>query len=210
MLEFIKPVFNFLCYDFGSYFAVIGLSIFIANAFVFLLQLTLSIFSKTSSDSSYFLCFSLVFLLLFAYFSIRDYLGEKTLFNDAIKIYSALTLYSVLILVCFAIIKRASNKPIKEETNVNCEKAEQLPPVSNAVKYFKKDEIFSGYLDVSYVKQLINELKQKDITERDYEQIEELEVYLLRFITRQPNAEERVVLSEQLSMLIKKLALYAS
>ena len=75
---------------------------------------------------------------------------------------------------------------------------------------YNSDDVISGYLDVTHVKNLIEQLKSKELSENDYGQIEDLELYLLNFVSRQPNQSERAVLSEKLSMLIKKIALYAS
>ncbi|MBQ3234590.1 MAG: hypothetical protein IJA97_00345 [Clostridia bacterium] len=211
MLEYIKPALNYLTFDFGVNAYLIALGIFLANALVFVIELAVTAFKKARRESSYFLCFSLVCFLLTAYFIVQDYKGAKLLFLSFESIYAFLTLYMALLLTFFALLKKRFDK-VKEKVCKEVIKPvikEEYPPVSNAVKYFKKSEIFSGYLDVGYVKQLINELKQKPLSESDYKDIEELEVYLLRFITRQPDAEERAILSNYLSMLIKKLALYA-
>ena len=210
MLEFLSSVFYYLTFDFGAYAVVLALSLLLANAVVFLLEVTAILLFKVNRECVYFSCFSLICLILSAYFSLQDYFGEKVLFLDFKTVYAFLTVYSVLILTFFASLKKLSVKKVKQINDAIIEKPEEeILSVSNATRYFKKDEIFSGYLDVSYVKQLIAELKTKQLSESDYQAIEELEVYLLRFTTRQPNEEERIVLSEYLSMLIKKLAIYA-
>ena len=68
---------------------------------------------------------------------------------------------------------------------------------------------FSGYVDIAYVKGLINSLKKHNLEENDSLELEELEVYLLNFANRQPNSLERLELSKKLGSLIKKLAKYA-
>ena len=70
------------------------------------------------------------------------------------------------------------------------------------------DENLDGYLDVSYLKSLINLLKDKNLTESDKKEIEDLEVYLMNFASRQPYNSERLELSGYLSDFMKKLARY--
>jgi hypothetical protein len=177
----------------------------------FLVEFTLTLSSKKERNGVYFLCFSLVGIIISAYFSVQDYLGVKRLFISANYVYAFLTLYSVCALIFFSAIKKATAKRRNGEKKkeVIDTKVEEITRASNAVKYFKKEDITSEYLNVSYVKELINSLKEKDISDSDYLELEEFEVYLLRFITRQPEAEERIELSKYISKLIKKLSLYA-
>ena len=211
MIESIVPVFKLLCFDFGKYACIIALSLFLSNVLAFLVEFTLTLSSKKEHSGVYFLCFSLVGIIISAYFSVQDYLGVKRLFISANYVYAFLTLYSVCALIFFSAIKKATAKRRNGEKKkeVIDTKDEEIMRASNAVKYFKREDITSEYLNVSYVKELINSLKEKDISESDYLELEEFEVYLLRFITRQPEAEERVELSKYISKLIKKLSLYA-
>ena len=209
MIESIVPFFEYLCYDFGKYACVIAVALFIASALSFLIEFTLTLSQKKERDGVCFLCFSLVGIIISAYFSVQDYLGVKRLFLSVDYVYAFLTLYSVCALIFYSAIKKVSQKrkgKVKKSEDI---KMEEVLPTSNAVKYFKMEDIKGEYLNVSYVKELISSLKQKQLTDSDYRELEELEVYLLRFISRQPEGEERAVLSEYLSMLIKKLSLYA-
>ncbi|MBO7215209.1 MAG: hypothetical protein J6V66_06935 [Clostridia bacterium] len=211
MLEFITSALNFLSQPLGEYAYIIATSLFISNVALFFIDFIILLGFKKNKDGGYFLCFSLVSFISAAYFTVQDVTTTKLAFSSYEKAYAFLTVYLSLIFIFYACIKTVK-KPKAEVVNKNApiKDHEECVPLSTAVKYFKKDEIFSGYLDVSYVKQLILELKQKPLTDSDYSEIEELEVYLLKFITRQPDSDERVVLSQKLSMLIKKLALYAS
>ena len=211
MIESIVPVFKLLCFDFGKYACIIALSLFLSNVLAFLVEFTLTLSSKKERNGVYFLCFSLVGIIISAYFSVQDYLGVKRLFISTNYVYAFLTLYSVCALIFFSAIKKATAKRRNGEKKkeVIDTKTEEITRASNAVKYFKKEDITSEYLNVSYVKELINSLKEKDISDSDYLELEEFEVYLLRFITRQPEAEERIELSKYISKLIKKLSLYA-
>lgn len=210
MIDYIKPTLNFLSYDFNGFAYLICVSLLAAELLLFLITVTVFSFKRSKSDGTYFLCVSLALLLISVYFCVEDYKSAKMLFESVKNVYVYVTLFTVMIIVFYMIVRklsesRSDKKTVKKQEVV----IEEKPPVSNAVKYFKKDDMLNGYLDVGYVKSLINELKQKELSEEDYNQIEEFEIYLLRFITRQPNGEERVVLSEYLSMLIKKLSLYA-
>lgn len=211
MFESIVPVFKLLCFDFGKYACIIALSLFLINVLAFLVEFTLTLSLKKERDGVCFLCFSIVGVIISAYFSVQDYLGVKRLFISANYVYAFLTLYSVCALIFFSVIKKISVKRRKNEKKKEVQEVESEETInsSNAVKYFKREDITSEYLNVSYVKELINSLKEKEISESDYLELEEFEVYLLRFITRQPEGEERVELSKYLSRLIKKLSLYA-
>ena len=68
--------------------------------------------------------------------------------------------------------------------------------------------VYSGYLDVGYLKNLTIKLKEQNLTESESEKVEELELYLLNFVSRQPSLLERQVLSERLSEFIKILSRY--
>ncbi len=209
MLEFLSSVLNYLCCDLVENAYIVAITPLLTNLVVFIIELIVLGFSKRKRDSTYYLCFSIIGIAVSAYFSIQDFLGEKRLFNNANLVYAFLTFYGCLIIIFYAVIRKLSSKPVavKNEPKLALEEVALAP--SKAVDYFKKPDIEHGYLDIGYVKSLICELKTKPLSDSDYREIEELEVYLLRFITRQPEGEERKILSEKLSMLIKKLALYA-
>lgn len=69
-------------------------------------------------------------------------------------------------------------------------------------------ELQGGYIDVEYLKSLVTRLKDKNLTTQDELEIEELELFILNFLSRQPTANERIKLNGYLSSLIKKLAKY--
>ena len=99
MIESIVPVFKLLCFDFGKYACIIALSLFLSNVLAFLVEFTLTLSSKKERNGVYFLCFSLVGIIISAYFSVQDYLGVKRLFISANYVYAFLTLYSVCALI---------------------------------------------------------------------------------------------------------------
>lgn len=211
MLNYIKLTLDFLCYDFDKYAWLISVSVLAVEVLLFIVTLIVFAVKKKSSDASYFLCLSFALIIISLYFSLEDYRLEKTLFKTFKNVYVYAIVFTLLTVIFYMIIKGISVKKQVKNTDreIGLEKLEELPP-SNAVKYFNKQEVLSGYIDVGYIKSLILELKQKGLTDEDYNKIEELEIYLLRFISRQPNGEERVILSEYLSMLIKKLSLYSA
>ena len=67
---------------------------------------------------------------------------------------------------------------------------------------------YDGFLDISYLKSLIALLRQKTLSKTDESELDDFEVYLMNFASRQPRQSERVKLSGYLSDFIKKLARY--
>lgn len=208
MLNYIKLTLNFLCYDFDKFAWLIAVSLLAVEVLVFLVALIVVLIKKSNSDASYFLIVSFLALISSVYFALEDYRLEKALFITFKSVYVYAIVFAIITSVFYLIIKKASTKKPLKIIETKPLSSENLP-VSNTVKYFNKREILTDYLDVSYIRTLILELKQKSLSIEDYSQIEEFEIYLLRFISRQPNSEERVVLSNYLSMLIKKISLYA-
>ncbi len=210
MINYIKPTLDFLCYDFDKYAWLISISVLAVEVLLFLIALIIFSVKKKSGDGTYFLCASITLLIISAYFALEDYRLEKTLFESFKSVYVYSMIFAILITGFYMIIKRVSTKKeVKPIEKKQTEVIERLP-ISNAVRYFSKEELNCSYVDVSYIRTLIFNLKQKDLSDDEFSMIEDLEIYLLRFISRQPNGEERAVLSEYLSMLIKKLSLYAS
>lgn len=73
---------------------------------------------------------------------------------------------------------------------------------------FGADGMFNGYLNVKYVKFLIDKLNNCDITIAERKETEDFEVYLMNFAYRQPTEREREELSPKLNTLIRTLAKY--
>lgn len=209
MLEFLSSVLDFLSCDLIENAYLVAITPLLTNFLVFIIELIALSFSKRERDSAYYLCFSIIGITISAYFSIQDFLGEKRLFTSGNLVYAFLSFYGCLIIIFYAVIRKLSSKPVLVKSPPKVLKEEVLLSPSRAVNYFKKPDIENGYLDIGYVKSLICELKTKPLSDSDYREIEEFEVYLLRFISRQPEGEERKIISAYLSSLIKKLALYA-
>ena len=211
MLELYKTALNYLegaiSGDFYPYCAVVfGLLPFVA----FLVELTVVLIKKPKEIYVYSLRLSLVFFVLEAYFTVFDYVERKLLFStvNSVVIYLALSLVKVVILhlvlrlIYKQRLKNSCKKPIKT--------LEELPP-SNVKPFFAGEVIkpsFTGFINVEYLKGLIQELKTKKLELSDLCELEDFEVYLLNFVSREPNDYERKVLSTRVNSLIKKIARY--
>ena len=117
-------------------------------------------------------------------------------------------MFIIFNLIIFAI---CNAKRIK--ANAECLKQEEPLTKSKAQTYFTSEcetECLTenGWLNVGYLKWLISNLKTKNVSANDLIELEDFEVYLLNFTTRQPNAYERKVLSTRINSLIKKIARY--
>ena len=215
MLETIKLAVEFLDKELGVYASLMVVILSISLVTIFLLEFLVCLLSKRKKDTVYYLCYTLLNLVVTAYFAVDDYFGEKLLFETPKSVYTVMTVIVSISILFYTLICIASRRdrdkkisqPIQEEKSKDIEVSTIKP---KTYEHYFKGNISSGYLDVSHVKSLINELKQKELSDSDYSEIEELELYLMNFISRQPEGEERAVLSEKLSMLIKKIALYAS
>ncbi len=112
-------------------------------------------------------------------------------------------------------VKRKDNK--NENIDFSQEKSAETPvkELSNAQKIIDKiackdyeKQTFIGYINVSYLRELINKLKENKLEENDAKKVEDLEVYLLNFVNRQPNDLERIKLNAYVGDLYKQLAKY--
>ncbi len=219
MLNYFKPIINAFLYDFSkvAYLGVIIVTL--SSLVVFLLEVILSIISKKKKDSVYYLCYTLLSLVVTLYFAVEDYFGEKLLFETPKSVYVFMTVLLSVSIIFYTVIRYLSNckRDKKEDSKViNYFDNQTKPDIEVKVikpktyEYFSSGSISCGYLDVLHLKSLINDLKLKNLSNADYCEIEDLELYLMNFVSRQPNDSERAVLSEKLSMLVKKIALYAS
>ncbi len=206
----------------GKYSYLFLISITFSIILVFLIQFIVSCVYKKVQKYSYFK-FSVFTSLLSLITSLCEFYTSKKVFVD---LYTAIifTLFNLIISYSFYLILNAINKFNLFRTtrkNVIVNDIEEKLPISpttkkailklNAKEDLEnsiKDNYFSGYLNVEYVKQLINSLKEKPISQIDLSTLTQFEIYLMNFCIRQPNNTERQKLSEYLSFLIKKLAEY--
>ena len=117
---------------------------------------------------------------------------------------------NILLFICFFRLKRNKKKRAHENTEIKSDYGLAIKrAVERIITVEDTPQVFSGYVDVKYIKSLIENLKTNDLSEQDDKEIEELEVYLLNFVNRQPNDSERQELSKRLNALIKTLSNYA-
>lgn len=209
MQEYFKVVLDFLAYDFSEFAYIIVLGLTFTLLFIALLEVLSLFIFKSVRDLTYYVCYLIVNFVLSSYFTVNDYIKQKIVFNSAYKIYVFLTALLFISMLLYMLVRLVNKNAIKKQkVKPLVATTEEKPKQSNYIKYVLNEKPFEGYLNVNYVKQLINELKLSELTENEYKQLEEFELFLLNFVSRQPLKGERKELSEYMSMLIKKLAKY--
>ena len=214
MFEYFKRFISFISFDLSAQAYLLVVIFACSLILTFILELILCLVRRKKRDTVYYLCYQTICLILITYFAIEDYLGDKILFSSIKNVYASLTVLTCLSGVFYMTLRALSNvkkSPIECKTiEVNQEDLTVKEIKPKPYEYYFYDKKVDGYLDVAYLKNLIFELKKKELSESDFSEIEGLELYLLNFVSRQPNESERVVLSEKLSMLIKKIAYYSN
>lgn len=234
LLGGIMEFFNFLVnaiYSFSKYnkLGVISFALSIALIVLIIATFLVVILSKKAVNLKAFKCFTAILLTLITVISAFEFINVKKVFLvvDSVIVYVfALTIlcatfYTVIYLTEYS--KRLKLTKTKNVSSVKLNKvnnltdSEQAPLTNNNVKEVIKLKCvspqidggeFDGYLDVSYLKSLIALLRERNLTEKDDKELEDLEVYLMNFARRQPYKSERSKLTEYLSDLMKKLARY--
>ena len=141
----------------------------------------------------------------------KTYIFGKWYNYISLAVLTLLFVNNVVFFICyFATLKKNKKKQLVKNAEI---KKDYGSSIKRAIEHVKltedATEIFSGYVDVAYIKTLINKLKSDSLSNQEKAEIEELEVYLLNFVNRQPTSSERQELSNKLGSLIKKLAKYA-
>lgn len=211
MLEVFKTIVNFFSVDISWFAPYVLIGLLISFVIIFIIETVLSCINGVKNSKIYYFAYLIVNLIATLYFSVEDYSNDGVIFKSVKSVYTFIAVVSVLSVLFYLVVIAVSKKQRVTENAViknNNDTIEEVSP-SRIVEYFKNDKFFMGYLDVNYVKSLIKDLKNKNLSEGDYQKIEELELYLMRFSQRQPFDKERAELSEKLSMLIKQLAKYA-
>ena len=234
LLGGIMEFFNFLVnaiYSFSKYnkLGVISFALSIALIVLIIATFLVVILSKKAVNLKAFKCFTAILLTLITVISAFEFINVKKVF---LVVDSVIVYVIALIILCailFTIIylteysKRLKLTKTKKVSSVKLNKVnnltdiEQAPLTNNNDKEVIKLKCvspqidggeFDGYLDVSYLKSLISLLRERNLTEKDDKELEDLEVYLMNFARRQPYKSERSKLTEYLSDLMKKLARY--
>ena len=234
LLGGIMEFFNFLVnaiYSFSKYSELGVISFALSIALIVLITVTflVVIISKKAVNLKVFKYFTAILLTLITVISAFEFINVKKVFlvvDSVITYVFALTIlcatfYTVIYLTEYS--KRLKLAKTKNVSSVKLNKvtkltdSEQAPLTNNNDKDVIKLKCvspqidggeFDGYLDVSYLKSLISLLRERNLTEKDDKELEDLEVYLMNFARRQPYKSERSKLTEYLSDLMKKLARY--
>ncbi len=221
---FIKILENLTIVMGGKYAGYFALGITLSIIIVFVCQLIYSISKNKKSNYSFtkFAIFSTACTLLV---SLCEHFTSKRIFTSIY--YSIIfTLFNLIISFIFSYVldtvnsvlknKEKSTKPINVNYDIENQKLQVATSTKKALLKLKTqpldlynlENVTNEFIDVSYIKELINSLKDKPLTIKESEELEEFEVFLLNFCYRQPNKNEKEKLSLHLSSLMKKLAYY--
>ena len=201
-LYFIK---KFVYYIILSSLALLG--------WVIILSFIVSIIRRKSVNLKRYNILFLTTFITFINGIIIDYFLYKRVFTNFIDIIISVSVFIVIGLignVVLSLLKfEKHNKVIKEDSaKISIPYIEKPKSVEILSCIEKPVSVYGGYIDVTYLKGLIDSIKEKNLEYDDEKEIEELEVYLLNFVNRQPNGYERQKLSSYVESLIKKLAKY--
>ena len=206
-LYFVKNYFflNFVYYIIFGCFAFLSGLILLTLLFKVLLK-------KNFTLKFYNLCF-LISSIIYFNAILLEFLKIKRVFKDGVDLVISLSLFIILGALGKIIINsfRFKSKKSKMLNLVNTEilPLDSKPKSVEIISCIEEPTtVYNGYVDVKYLKSLIEDLKRKELEDVDEKKIEEFEVYLLNFVNRQPNSIERTKLGEYIGDLIKKLAKY--
>ncbi len=226
-----ENTFNFFIKNFttlvgGKYAGYYTLGITLSIILVFICQLIYSVVKNKKSNFSYtkFAFFTAILTLLV---SISEYYTTKKVFTSVY--YSVIfTLFNLTLSLIFSFVlntvdtvieskKKVNIKVQEEQTNdYSSQKLQVSDNTKKAIMRLKSqpadlynlENISNEFIDVQYIKSLIDSLKSKSLSVKESQELEEFEVFLLNFCYRQPTASEKEKLSIYLSSLMKKLAFY--
>ncbi|MBO5889092.1 MAG: hypothetical protein J6Q58_03020 [Clostridia bacterium] len=206
-LYFVKNLFlvNFV------YYIILSCVAFLCA--IILLTLIFKIaFKKNYTLKFYNQCF-LISLVLYFNSILVEYIMLKKVFKSELDVIISISAFIVLGLLGKILINSFRYK-CKKPKDINLIKGsitpnETKPKSIEIISCLEEGAtVYNGYVDVKYLKSLIDKLKENNLEYEDEKTVEELEVYLLNFVNRQPNSIERTKLSSYIGDLIKKLAKY--
>ena len=221
---FIKVLENLTIVMGGKYAGYFALGITLSIIIVFVCQLLYSVTKSKKSNYSFtkFAIFSTVCTL---FVSLCEHYTLGRVFKSVY--YSIIfTLLNLIISFIFSFVldtvnyvldgKLKTSQPKTKEEPFDDKKLQVASSTKKALLKLKTqpldlynlENVTNEFIDVSYIKELINSLKDKPLTIKESEELEEFEVFLLNFCYRQPNKNEKEKLSLHLSSLMKKLAYY--
>ncbi len=194
--------------EFAYYIIITALAFLCAViVFTFLIQV---IARKKVNLKRYNLLFIISAIAYFNGMLIDIFIYRKVFlsFIDVILGVSVIAIVGLLGNVVLSLFKFKKKIPISEYAKVSIPREDVKKSVEVLSCIEEPVSVYGGYIDVKYLKGLIDKIKERELSFDDEREIDELEVYLLNFVNRQPNAYERKKLSEFVESLIKKLAKY--
>ncbi len=224
-----EKMFNKILKDFtiimgGKYAGYFAIGITLSIIIVFICQLIYSVVKNKKSRYSYtkFAFFTTAFTLLV---SICEFFTSRKVFQN-VYYCVIFTLFNLILALLFSFVLNTINAildkksiNLQKQNNAVCEDNQKLTITDNTKKalmrlkaqpidLYNLENVSNDFIDVEYLKSLIDLLKNKPLTIEESERLEELEVFLLNFCYRQPNKTEKEKLSIYLSFLMKTLAYY--
>lgn len=189
------------------------ISSFALLCWVIVLSFIVSIIRRKSVNIKRFNLFFLATAIIFINAIIIEGFLYKKVFTSYIDIMISVSAFIVIGLlgnVVLSFLKFEKNKKFKREepSNISIPRIEKERTLEVLSCVEQPVSVYNGYIDVRYLKSLIDSIKERNLEYDDEKEIEELEVYLLNFVNRQPNRLERSKLSSYVESLIKKLAKY--
>jgi DNA mismatch repair ATPase MutL len=141
---------------------------------------------------------------------LKTYIFGKWYNYILLAVLCLLLVSNIVLFICFFTLKRNKKKRAHENNEIKSDYGLSVKrAVEKVITAEETPQVFSGYVDVGYIKTLISSLKTNSLTDAEIQDLEEFEVYLLNFVNRQPNNTERQELSSKLGALIKTLSKYA-
>lgn len=188
----------------------------------FLVELIVLTIKKTKTDLGWYKEFCFMLFIVSTFLAIIESVNQKKFFINFNSVFTFSFVFFIILSTCSILLKllnlkgerNKSVKIIQKPINQEIELENYGQNIKNAIDYVENLKesgyIENEYIDISAIKDLIKTLKKYELSETDYKNTEELEVYLLNFINRQPIKEERLILSEKITKLIKNLSYYQS
>ena len=180
---------------------------------VIVLSFIVSIIRRKSVNLKRFNLFFLITAIVFINGVIIESFSYKKVFTSFIDVMISVSIVIVVgllgnVLLSFLKFEKPKRVNKEEYSKISIPRVENEKSLEVLSCVEQPVSVYGGYIDVKYLKGLIDNIKEKNLEYDDEKEIEELEVYLLNFVNRQPNRFERSKLSSYVESLIKKLAKY--
>ena len=208
-LFILNNVKNFLVSNVASFVLILSLP---SIVLVLLVALIIQLVTKKPTKLKLFNGYLAVVLILYFNIFLAGGKSVRTLIATTLDysiFLSAFVILAIIGNITLLTFKRKAKAIIKTNNLLKIDKVNETEKQVETISCIEEPvSVYSGYIDVSYVKSLIDKLKQSPLEYEDEKEIEDFEIYLLNFVNRQPSGYERKCLSEYMGSLIKKLAKY--